>query len=698
MIFKYLSLLLIVTIFAHSCSGALNQQEYTAFMTIANKIGYDVSVETVDTLCVSTPGRKFVLLCSNFGNEQRITTLLLQPGATLQTFQASEFPFPKLNTIRANSMNFGNNFIVEIYTYAPLLKTFECSYCFIDQILSNSYSSDPNIYFYYYPLYSNMSGTHSMTNILGFNGFSNENSKDDCNFVTEKTQKRTISNSDLTLYTASFPDLQYYTSIETIKIIPNKNFPSGPIENIQNLTQTAQIHFLNNLLPTTLSLVFPETFETFEQNIYSPNSMRPKEKIWKLFSDKIDWSFERKMDMSKTRLEILEIKNGNFSLADGSGEFPISVFNTTALTNLVITNSNLKQVNFDNLTKIYSVDLTSNQITMEVPEVTLYSDDASAWTTFYPYYNVTRNGIGQVAMVLDKNQFYGSIPSWFCNVMISFKSNNFSGELPPCFACYLKDPVVRTRISKNKFSNFNDSMTAADYPPCTTIAINNFYISDGFSSFGFKGKYFVHIIGQDFGVSSTIKGTFSSLPTKEYVLTALKHNEWYMIQIPDDAALESIKTSESLNITFVTPGISIILNTTKMFDNIYPFNSTYVQAPFPRNPALPIPTEAPTNPPTTSTTTSSTSSNPTTSSTSNPTSSTSNPTTSSTSSPTTSSTSNPTTSSTSNPTTSGSGTSTGSGSSSGTQPHIPTTGDIPSSASTISPILFIFSVFFVFLF
>jgi len=435
-------------------------------------------------------------------------------------------------------------------------------------------------------------------------------------------------------------------------------------------------------------LTFPSKFAS----LAIKSSPIGRNNIWALESTNIHWTTPTPLDFSKGNLTSFTINSGSFKSLNGY--FPITKVNSFGF-NFYAPQSSYKSIDMNVLRKMDQVDLSDNQIYMELSDFyeLVFTD-----LLFKPY-DPNYQQRDEAGLIISNNKFHGIIPNYFCYLWVKFNNNEFTGELPSCYTCFLNEPSMYSRISGNKFSNYQDTMKPSEYPPCTTINIHKALVADpppGLPAIN-DWKYIFYIIGQDFGIASTITAEVTG-SANTYQFLPFKHNEIYAIPL-NEQNYQIFKASTAMKVTFVAPNIIFNLNIANVFNNIYQSNSPLITT-FPNGTSTIVPTNPPEAP-----TTGSTTNNPTTSNTGNPTSSTSNTattgsqtssgdgstitsdgsTTGGTSSPTSDSTSTSSSTSTSTPTSDSTSTSSSTSTPSSTSTSDTTSSSTSTSGSTPTP-------------
>eukprot|EP01133_Synstelium_polycarpum_P012242 gene12242-14343_t len=90
-------------------------------------------------------------------------------------------------------------------------------------------------------------------------------------------------------------------------------------------------------------------------------------------------------------------------------------------------------------------------------------------------------------LFLDNNKFFGSVPDTYCRTFNSFSHNNLTGILPTCYLCHLANKNIPKMIKGNQFSNYNNSWSPLQYPPCSSLQITNVSAISQYSSLTITG-------------------------------------------------------------------------------------------------------------------------------------------------------------------------------------------------------------------
>ncbi|KAF2072030.1 hypothetical protein CYY_006664 [Polysphondylium violaceum] len=672
-------IIFLLSLCSFSNAADLDQTDYNTLSSLFSTLGISFSATVANACAVSG------VQCTNPPTGDKRVNYLSLTTSKQTVVPASAFTFPELTMLIVNNLNAGNIFPYELNTAAPKCTYLKCVNCKINQV--HPQANFDTLYLQV----NDFQGTHYLSEVSRFKYFSSANGNfENVDWVNDLTTKLTTNTLGLTLYTSSFPDLSFYKQMGDLIIMPTSNFPGGDLANIDKIPSAIQSVWFEREAPLTngVKLRFPlflENFKSTHQNQIN------------FISNRLDWVVPRKLDLTGSNIVLFRVQRGTFDLEDGSMEYPIAKTNSSCLTNLEISLGSLTTVDFNVLRKTFNNNIYGAKVQMQLPEITLYNTDRIGWAMSATVNDFPRAG---ESLQLGANKFFGTVPNWICNTDSNLQDNQFTGILPSCFTCFLSDGTIRNKIRGNQFSNYQDDMVSTQYPPCTTLKITDWFFA--FRQSNGEGSF--HIIGVDLGIRTYITMELVGTSRSIYV-KPLKYNNWYYFTFPASIWDTDLLAATTIRVTFTTttPNIVLDLDITGKWAQKVPFNSTFLQSPYPIDPnTIPSTTGSSTSAEGTSTSstgqsTSSTSaegtstsstgqstSEGTSSSTGQSTSSTSaeGTSTSSTSQPTsTETTSNqPTSSSSSNPTTSSS--STGSGSSS---PATSTGGAGSSSGITPSP-------------
>jgi len=597
----------------------LKQDEYNKIISLLNKAGVSVSGKTINNICDSV-GKE--IMCNGSGS---IYVIRLLSGTGVLSLVANDFTgFPELDYVSLKGYKLENQFLKDLNTANIRVSSLSLDNCGITNIVPCHYT---RLTLNNNPLVQNQ----NMTSFNNFNYFEYSSGVSNIIWNNDLTELHWVRLSELHLLTNSFPNFTLFESTKIIIYVTPDFSDWTNVETISN--EILSVEFKNNN-PNQMFLTFPSHFASLviqSTTLFATNS-------WSFASTKINWTTPTPLDFSKGNLTSFTINSGSFKSLDGY--FPISKVNSQGF-ELSAISSSYKSVDMNVLRKMSQVDLSGNGIDMELSD---FSEIVFSDLLFRPYDSEYQPKY-EKGLIISNNKFHGKVPNYFCNLWVQFNNNGFTGELPSCYTCFLNETRMYSRISGNKFSNYQDTMKPSEYPPCTTIKINKFLVADApLDVPPFYGwKYIFYIIGEDFGIDSTINAQITGSSNK-YSFVPFKHNEIYAIPLTEQKYL-IFKAATAMNVTFVAPNITFNLNITNVFDTIYQYNSPLI-TPFPNGTSTIIPTNPPEAP-----TTGSTTNNPTTSNTGNPTSSGSttsdgSSTTGGTSSPTSSTTSSTSTSST----------------------------------------------------
>jgi len=198
---------------------------------------------------------------------------------------------------------------------------------------------------------------------------------------------------------------------------------------------------------------------------------------------------------------------------------------------------------------------------------------------------------------INNNKFYGLVPLWFCNLDITFSNNHFQYQLPSCFTCFLNNPLIRDKVNGNNFTNYKDDMTPSQYPPCSSLTLHYYAlakVNPKSTMYLYDTKYVFYIFGNDLGIQSNIE-----IKERGFTVKMLKPNEIYFIEL-DDISYAKLRNISLLHVTFVDPGVTLVLDISKVVSTILEYNSPLLD-PYVydhNNPPIRIPLSTPSPTPT----------------------------------------------------------------------------------------------------
>ncbi|KAF2073098.1 hypothetical protein CYY_005592 [Polysphondylium violaceum] len=557
-LFTFLSLTLCLT-----QAQTIVQSQFEDLVAVFNLLGHNTSKLTPSSICLERG-----ISC----NIDVITGIQLETISENVVIQSNLFIFPNITQLKLSNIIMENQFLLDMSTNCPSINVITCVNCTISQVPYGNYK--------YGTLYlpeNQFEGTHYLSEILPFPIFHNPlNKKQNINWINNFTQPTDRTFAELTLTTSSFPDFTYLR-VFSFTIYLTDSFPNGVITNIEKIPKLTALNFYGDLLQQKKNLTFPLSFENYKVGSFPNNKFDFK-------SSGVNWHIARKLDLSKSEITSFSIDAG-FELQDGSKPYPIVKTNPSLLKSITVKNSNINTVDFGFLTKIFSNDISGNQISMAIPNITLYNTDRIAWSIDQDVPGKQRQLIG---LNISHNNFYGEVPQWVCNVDADISYNNFTGILPDCYACYLNDQKVRDRIQGNNFQNYQDDLPESFWPSCYAY-VRSFFWSKGKT----LNSYMLHIQGQTLGINSNITVDFENSTSgavfKNPIM--LKANEWYYFDLIMEPSMVAKIAQENL--------IRVSLNDVYghstsfyLFDGIPSENITYArdysqlyaQTPFPQDP------------------------------------------------------------------------------------------------------------------
>ncbi|KAF2074461.1 hypothetical protein CYY_004243 [Polysphondylium violaceum] len=564
--------IVVILVISIKSTRALVQSEYESLISLLNKIEQNTTTYNELNICDFQACQKEEPDCINYflcdDDNDRITDLNIKGEGNI-SLSANDFNFPLLKFLSIDSFNVETDFLYLLNTKAPLINTLQCSYCNISSIrIGTSYNT----------LYLNHSNFQGSLNLSSIINITNLYLYDDVVWVNDIVPSDIINTYYMKFKTSIFPDLTYFNSLESISIYPTSN--EIDFSNLNKAPHIMDFEFKRDK-KESLSIRLPQSLVN-----YKP-SMELKSSFWKFHSENINWILDEPIDFSKTYIKLFESRDGTIKLNNQESKFPFS--KGTLISTLKINNANFNEIDFNVLVNTQSSNFQNNNISMQVGNITL---------TDY-----------QIDINIDQNKIYGPVPNWFCNLDISFANNQFQGDLPSCYTCFLNNALIRDKVKGNSFSNYNDDMTPSQYPPCKTLVIHYYllaHVNPNSTLYSLDTLYVFYVFGHDLGINSNIKiaqddgfGLFS--------IKMLKPNEIYFVEL-NEYNYKKLKNISNtfhdkgpLTITFVDPGITIMMNVSNVLDGeILEWNSTLLD-PFMydhENPSTKMPIETSTPSPT----------------------------------------------------------------------------------------------------
>jgi len=538
----------------------LLDEEWTRLNVLFNKIGKPLTNYTNSTICQTS-----FVTCF----EYKVLNLRLNGDGT-QSLLASDFEgFLKLDFLQIINFNVGNQFLVDLKN--TTIENLNCHNCKINQILPNPKK------IYLYLDNNDFQGKYNLSSVLKFKSFHmTSNNFDDVEWINDVVTPPPFSWNHyyfgLSLYTNTFPNINTLQLFQlSLYLTPNFTYSQDVIENFNS----SAIYFYGK----------GEAHFPFLSSL-GINSNVKKE----IYSIGVNWSLSHPLDLSSKPLTTLSFKGGGLIYTTNRNEFPFSKLPSTM--DFLVMKGNYSNLDINVVRAVLSVDFSNNLVSQQLPDNITFDNlsDKLAWP-----YNMDNPSSEYFDSFLNikNNSFYGTVPNWFCNLHMNFSFNQFSGNLPNCYACYLKDPVIRYKVIGNHFDNYNDQMTPSQYPLCDSIKISNIYLTTPDLAVYSRSKYNLFIVGEDFGVYSKVIG---NIKNHNYNITfsTVRFNTIYSAPI-GVLDFNAIKNSKMITITFLTPNVSIDISLEGLADKIIPYDSSFL-LPFPNgNPPKPTKTPKPTD-------------------------------------------------------------------------------------------------------
>jgi len=529
----------------------LVNQDYQTFVALASKLSLNISQYNSSNICYN-----FGLFCFPYTQQYWIINFDHEGnGSYSLTHQDVHFPY--MMRLRFSKMILQENFMTELYYKLPNVTEFGCTSCNLTSIPTGTYITNSFIL-----NENNFTGNHYFSeipqNITSFQAYSSK-ADSSLNWLNNLNSERPIST--MIISSKSFPDLTKIKITDlTLYLTPN--------------FEKELINF--NKLPNSIKTVFIRGDYQNIQNLTLPSSIvnivsASTSKSWTFQSEFIRWVVSEPLTFTALNgVSSIKISSGGLSTINGG--FPISNSKGSNLDTIEIISStgSLSSIDFNVIRKIRGNNLSGNNIVGELPsEMTFENSDAWSWE-IEPSTNASRR-FNVYGLNIQRNKFFGSIPKWTCNVYGTYSSNKFTGELPSCYSCFLRDGSVRGLINGNNFTNYQDSWKVDQYPICTTIKINQAYFQ-GSNPYKNPGGTDFHIVGEDLGVHSVIVGMIEGFGNLTFV--PLINNQWYYAPITKDAQA-AISKNNRVKVVFVYADLVIDMNVKGLLE--LPFNSSVIQ-------------------------------------------------------------------------------------------------------------------------
>ncbi|KAF2068262.1 hypothetical protein CYY_010412 [Polysphondylium violaceum] len=530
----------------------LVQQDFNTFSNFANKLGINITKYNSSNICYTNG-----LFCFPFSSQYWIINFDWT-GNNTYSIQHEDIQFPYMQRLRFEKMVLQDTFFGQLITKLPNVTEFACNSCNLisiptgtSKVITLSLNSND---------FNGIQKFSSIPQTVRY--FSSYNSSAHESLVWVNDLKVAKVFESLSLSTNAFPDCSNLNVTE-LKLYLTNNFETSLANTKNGLSKTTKYVYLEGKYNQVQNLTFPNNFTTSQT--FSKGDTYGLTTYWSLESVYVNWKVATPLVFNTPNsLRNIKIRFGSFSTNDG--KFPIQ--SSSLLDTLEVSYSNnLVELDFNVLRKIRSNLFGSNKISMELPaEIKWENDDQIAWSI-----NPNTNSIrSNYALDLRTNSFYGTLPKWTCNTYSIFSSNKFTGELPSCYTCFLKDSFTRSKISGNNFTNYQDSWTADKYPPCTTIQINQVYIQQG----AYQSSRYLQLIGKDLGVHSTIVGMISNFNVS---FTPLIENEWYQALV-NETVYSLLTRSSTIQVYFPIP--DKLITTRGNFKELVSYNTTISQTTF----------------------------------------------------------------------------------------------------------------------
>ncbi|KAF2073119.1 hypothetical protein CYY_005560 [Polysphondylium violaceum] len=515
-----------------SGNSAIPQTQFDAFIALANKASLDTSSRTIDNVCLWDDD---LIQC----HADTITFLSLNFTLAQTTVSPSEFAFPNLTDLNLKSTKLTDNFAnILLRDYCINLSSLSLINCDLQNITITerrliNLNIDEN------PL-SNVQNLSSVNhpNFFSAKGTQNEFTQ----WVNDLPSTSFFDGLDIK--TSKYPDLSTFDSIQFLNIEPSSKLTQNEFKLPKKIGYS--IGFRNN----QSLLKFPTLIGSDGHSFH-------------FYLSNISFYVTEPLDLSRYPFSIISIDDSTFSHLDGS--FPISKFNTLKMEHFQMTKKkgNLA-LDFNVLKTLPVALLYYNEFTSTIPSnINFYDGDLMATPINDVFY---KNRLD-----ISSNQFTGPIPKWFCNVKAKFSNNKFNGQLPSCYTCHLNLSSTWDAIFQNNFENVQDGMSMGQYPKCTTMKVDQVFISSNTE----QGQlYNFNIKGTDLGWEN---GTVTILGV-QFEVTAYKYSEWFYIPVGFGIVDDSLRIGNTALVKFQT-GPTFEFDISNIFDDIIPASPAFPPKP-----------------------------------------------------------------------------------------------------------------------